>query len=59
MDFADLAGDASVDLAGEALRPGFAGVPSARDFAMAEDIESNSCPLVKCETRRSKENGIA
>jgi hypothetical protein len=32
-----MAGDALVVLAGEALRPAFAGVPSARDFAMAEE----------------------
>jgi hypothetical protein len=38
LDFAGLAGDALVDLAGEALRPVFAGVPSARDFAMADII---------------------
>lgn len=35
LDFMDFAGDALMDLAGEALRPAFAGVPSARDFAMA------------------------
>jgi hypothetical protein len=37
LDFAALAGDALVAFAGEALRPIFAGVPSARDFAMAEE----------------------
>jgi hypothetical protein len=42
-DLVGLAGDALVDSAGEVLRPAFAGVPSARDFAMVESI---SCILV-------------
>lgn len=52
LDFAGLAGDALVDLAGEALRPAFAGVPSARDFAMAQSIECDNC--IFGETRNAE-----
>ena len=54
MDSADLADDALVDLVGEALRPGFAGVPSARDFAMAEEIVLNG----SCILQNAKSEGL-
>lgn len=57
MDFADLAGDALVGLAGEDLRPALAGVPSACDFAMAASVGSITVSLVEYETRSSKEIG--
>jgi hypothetical protein len=44
LDFAGLAGDVLVGFAGEVLRPAFAGVPSARDFAIAGNIQYSLYP---------------
>lgn len=57
LDFAVLAGDTLVGLAGKNLRTALAGVPSARDFAMAASVESIAVFLVEYETRSSKEIG--
>jgi hypothetical protein len=46
-DFVALAGDALVVFVGVVFRPGFAGVPSARDFAMAVCFENYYCLLAE------------
>ena len=55
LDFADLTGDALVDFVGEILRPAFAGVPSARDFAIAGNIlcilRNANAQTKECEAR--------